>query len=55
MILDLLPPLVRTYFTGSIPATLSYGQAAIFLSLGLQQVWLAHAPTMYLACLLLPL
>lgn len=38
MILDLVPPLTRSYFSGGIPATLSYGQAAIFLCLGLQQV-----------------
>ncbi len=38
MVLDLLPPLAQAYFAGTIPCTLSYGQAAIFLCLGLQQV-----------------
>ena len=36
MILDLVPPLARGFFCGQIPATMSYGQAAIFLCLGLQ-------------------
>ena len=38
LILDLMPALMRAYFGGRIPATLSYGQAAIFLCLGLQQI-----------------
>lgn len=37
LILDLLPNLVRLYLSGQLPATLSYGQAAILLCLGLQQ------------------
>lgn len=37
MILDLLPSLAKAYFAGHIPATLSYSQAAIVLTLGLQQ------------------
>lgn len=37
MILDLIPPLAKSYFAGLIPATLSYGQVAILLGLGLQQ------------------
>ncbi|MEW5317221.1 MAG: hypothetical protein WDW38_008540 [Sanguina aurantia] len=37
LILDLLPSFARAYFAGRVPATLSYGQAAILLSLGLQQ------------------
>lgn len=36
LILDLLPSLARAYFSGHIPATLSYSQAAILLTLGLQ-------------------
>lgn len=36
LILDLLPPLAKAYFAGHIPATLSYSQAAILLTLGLQ-------------------
>ena len=38
LILDLMPALMRAYLGGRIPATLSYGQAAIFLCLGLQQI-----------------
>ena len=38
MVLDLLQPLAQAYFAGKVPCTLSYGQAAIFLCLGLQQV-----------------
>lgn len=38
MILDLLPLLAQAYFAGAIPVTLSYGQAAILLALGLQRV-----------------
>ncbi len=37
LILDLLPPLARTYFAGRLPASMSYSQAAILLCLGLQQ------------------
>ncbi len=37
LILDLLPSLSRLYLSGQLPATLSYGQAAILLCLGLQQ------------------
>lgn len=37
MVLDLLPSLARAYFCRQLPASLSYGQAAILLSLGLQQ------------------
>jgi N-acetyltransferase 10 len=37
LILDLLPSLTRLYLSGQLPATLSYGQAAILLCLGLQQ------------------
>lgn len=37
LILDLIPPLGRAYFSGQIPASLSYIQAAILLSLALQQ------------------
>ncbi len=36
LILDLLPSLAKAYFSGHIPATLSYSQAAILLTLGLQ-------------------
>ncbi|GBF87381.1 N-acetyltransferase [Raphidocelis subcapitata] len=37
LILDLLPALAATYFAGRLPATLSYGQAAILVTLGLQR------------------
>ncbi|KAL0030160.1 hypothetical protein WJX77_000722 [Trebouxia sp. C0004] len=37
IILDLLPSLAQAYFSRHIPANLSYLQAAILLSLGLQQ------------------
>ncbi|KAL3153398.1 hypothetical protein ABBQ38_011736 [Trebouxia sp. C0009 RCD-2024] len=37
IILDLLPALAQAYFSRHIPANLSYLQAAILLSLGLQQ------------------
>ena len=33
--LDLVPPLAAAYLAGRVPATLSYGQAAILLTLGL--------------------
>ena len=36
LILDLMPSLARAYFSRHIPATLSYSQAAILLTLGLQ-------------------
>lgn len=35
--LDLVPPLAAAYLAGRVPATLSYGQAAILLTLGLQR------------------
>ena len=37
IILDLLPTLAQAYFSRHLPANLSYLQAAILLSLGLQQ------------------
>eukprot|EP00877_Chromochloris_zofingiensis_P001333 jgi/Chrzof1/111/Cz01g03260.t1 len=37
LILDLLTPLAACYLSGRLPTTLSYGQAAILLCLGLQQ------------------
>lgn len=37
MVMDLLPPLVHAYLAGKVPCSLSYGQAAIFLCLALQQ------------------
>ena len=37
LILDLLPFLVRAFFAQRLPAPMSYGQAAILVSLGLQQ------------------
>ena len=37
IILDLLPSLAQAYFSRHVPANLSYLQAAILLSLGLQQ------------------
>ena len=45
MILDLLPPLTQAYFACKIPCTLSYGQAAILLCLGLQQADLTAVET----------
>ncbi|CAI5531434.1 unnamed protein product, partial [Closterium sp. Naga37s-1] len=36
LIMDLIPPVARLYFLGLIPASLSYAQAAILLSFGLQ-------------------
>jgi N-acetyltransferase 10 len=33
---DLVPPLARAFFGGKIPATMSYAQTAIVLTLGLQ-------------------
>lgn len=36
LILDLLPPLCRAFFSRLLPASLSHGQAAILLGLGLQ-------------------
>ncbi|CAD7699176.1 unnamed protein product [Ostreobium quekettii] len=38
MILDLVPALARAYFCGKLPATLSHGQAAILMGVGLQQL-----------------
>ena len=37
LILDLLPPLTHAYFSGALPASLSYSQAAILAVVGLQQ------------------
>lgn len=37
MILDLVPHLARSYFSGCLPASISYAQAAILVCLGLQQ------------------
>jgi N-acetyltransferase 10 len=37
LILDLLPFLARAFFARRLPAPMSYGQAAILASLGLQQ------------------
>ena len=37
LIMDLVPTLAIAYFAGKLPATLSAGQAAIMLSMGLQQ------------------
>ena len=37
LIMDLVPTLACAFFAGKLPATLSAGQAAILLSLGLQQ------------------
>ena len=37
IILDLLPSLAQAYFSQHVPVNLSYLQAAILLSLGLQQ------------------
>lgn len=37
LILDLLPFLARGFFARRLPAPMSYGQAAILASLGLQQ------------------
>ena len=36
LVADLIPPLARAYFAGNVPATMSYAQTAIVLSLGLQ-------------------
>lgn len=36
LVLDLAPALARLYFLRRLPATLSYAQAAILLSVGLQ-------------------
>ncbi|KAJ7545348.1 hypothetical protein O6H91_09G116300 [Diphasiastrum complanatum] len=43
LILDLVPTLARLFFLERIPATLSYGQAAILLCLGLQHHDISHA------------
>ncbi|GBG87241.1 hypothetical protein CBR_g45300 [Chara braunii] len=37
LILDLVPTIAQLYFLEKIPATVSYGQAAILLSIGLQR------------------
>lgn len=37
MVLDLVPALAHAYFEGKLPTTLSYGQAALLLTIGLQQ------------------
>ena len=42
LILDLLPFLVRAFFAQRLPAPMSYGQAAILFSLGLQQRSISH-------------
>lgn len=39
LILDLVQPLARAYMAGRLPTSLSYGQAAILLCLGLQVGW----------------
>ena len=36
LVADLIPPLARAYFGGKIPATMSYAQTAIVLTIGLQ-------------------
>jgi N-acetyltransferase 10 len=36
LVADLVPPLARAFFGGKIPATMSYAQTAIVLTLGLQ-------------------
>jgi len=36
LVADLIPPLARAYFSGKIPATMSYAQLAIVLTVGLQ-------------------
>lgn len=41
-ILDLVPTVARLYFLERLPASLSYGQAAILLCLGLQHQQLEH-------------
>ena len=42
LITDLLPALAAAWFCGKLPVTLSAGQAAILLCLGLQQLELAE-------------
>ncbi|CAM6032806.1 unnamed protein product [Sphagnum compactum] len=42
LILDLVPTVARLYFLERLPASLSYGQAAILLCLGLQHQQLEH-------------
>ena len=37
LVLDLLPALARAFFARRLPASLSFGQAAILAALGLQQ------------------
>ena len=36
LVADLVPPLARAYFGGKVPATMSYAQTAIVLTVGLQ-------------------
>uniref|UniRef100_A0A7S0T2X9 N-acetyltransferase domain-containing protein n=1 Tax=Mantoniella antarctica TaxID=81844 RepID=A0A7S0T2X9_9CHLO len=36
LVADLVPPMARSYFAGNVPASMSYAQSAILLSLGLQ-------------------
>lgn len=45
MIMDLVAPLARAFFAGTLPVTLSHGQAAILLCLGLQQIDLTAVET----------
>ncbi|GFR40676.1 hypothetical protein Agub_g1265, partial [Astrephomene gubernaculifera] len=45
LILDLLPPLAQAYLRGRLPVSLSYGQAAILLVLGLQRRELSELET----------
>lgn len=41
-ILDLVPTVARLYFLERLPTSISYGQAAILLCLGLQHHQLEH-------------
>jgi hypothetical protein len=50
-ILDLVPTVARLYFLERLPASLSYGQAAILLCLGLQHQQLEHLEVLGLNCL----
>lgn len=45
LILDLLPPLARAFFSGKLPISLSAAQAAILVVMGLQQKELPAAET----------
>jgi hypothetical protein len=51
LILDLVPTVARLYFLERLPASLSYGQAAILLCLGLQHQQLEHLEVLGLNCL----